>query len=92
MDITFNSKTELYERLKPALLTKQEEMRRHGFPYIKKEDIWNYLIEIKWKNAQNLSLYDMVSDILNCDNYILDNYLKKKLNSKERNLYFNTEE
>ncbi len=54
MDITFNSLEELYERIKPALRAKRAEMHRQGFKYIKKEDIWNYLKEIKWKNSKNL--------------------------------------
>ena len=35
MDITFNSLEELYQRIKPALLTKKEEMRRNGYVYIR---------------------------------------------------------
>ena len=59
-----------------------------GYIYIKEEDIWNYLKEIKWKDAKGLSLYDMTSDILNTDNIIIDNYLKEKLNLRNRNVYF----
>ena len=43
MDVSISSLTELYERLKPALISKKEEMKRLGYPYIKEEDIWNYL-------------------------------------------------
>ena len=92
MDITFNSLEELYERIKPALITKREEMRRQGYQYIKKEDIWNYLKEIKWRNSKNLSLYEMIDDILNTDSGIIDKYFKDKLNSKERTIYFNIDE
>ena len=63
-------------------------MHRDGYIYIKEEDIWNYLKEIKWKDAKDLSLYDMTSDILNTDNIIIDNYLKEKLNLRNRNVYF----
>lgn len=88
MNVEFKSLEELYERLKPALETKKMEMHRNGFNYIKKEDIWNYLKEVKWKNANNLTLYEMVSDVLNTDNDIIDDYLKQKLNLKDRELYF----
>lgn len=88
MDIKFESLEELYKRIKPALITKKNEMHRDGYIYIKEEDIWNYLKEIKWKNAKGLSLYDMTSDILNTDNIIIDNYLKEKLNLRNRNVYF----
>ena len=92
MDIVFNSLEELYQRIKPALLTKKQEMIRNGFKYIKEEDIWNYLKEIKWKNSKDLSLYDMVNDILNSDDMVIDAYLKEKLNSTDRTIYFNSVE
>lgn len=88
MNITFNSLEELYQRIRPALLTKKEEMRRNGYVYIKEEDIWNYLKEVKWINSKNLSLYDMSSDILNTDNSIIDSYLREKLTLKNRKVYF----
>ena len=47
------------------------------------------LKENKWKRSNNLSLNDMVSDILNADNEFIDDYFKEKLNSKNRNVYFN---
>lgn len=88
MDIEFSSLIELYERLKPALNTKKNEMQRQGYKYIKEEDVWNYLKEKKWKSSKNLALYEMVSDILNCDNDLIDNYLKQKLNLRNRSVYF----
>lgn len=88
MDITFGSLEELYKRIKPALKTKKEEMRRAGYIYIKEEDIWNYLKEVKWINSKNLSLYQMVSDVLNVDNILIDKYLKEKLNMRNRVVYF----
>ena len=45
----FRSEEELYDRLKPALVTKRAEMKRNGYPYVKEEDVWNYLKEKKWK-------------------------------------------
>lgn len=84
----FNSLEELYARLKPALHTKKEEMKRAGYEYIKSEDIWNYLKESVWKKANNLSLHQMVSDILNTDSALIDAYLKEKLNMRNRTLYF----
>ncbi len=89
MDIIFNSLEELYERITPALRTKTNEMRRLGLHYIREEDIWNYLKEIKWKDSKSLLLYQMVDDIINCENYKIDEYLKKKLNLKNRQIYFN---
>lgn len=91
MDVAFESLEELYKRIKPALITKKNEMNRDGYIYIKEEDIWNYLKEVKWKNARDLSLSEMISDILNTDNIIIDSYLKEKLNLRNRNIYFNGE-
>ena len=87
-EIKFDSLEELYKRIKPALITKKNEMHRDGYIYIKEEDIWNYLKEVKWENAKGLSLYEMTSDILNTDNLIIDNYLKEKLNLRNRKVYF----
>lgn len=88
MDVVFNSLEELYQRIKPALTTKKEEMRRNGYVYIKEEDIWNYLKEVKWVNSKNLSLYQMTCDILDTNDEVIDQYLRKKLNFKNRKVYF----
>lgn len=90
MDIEFNSLEELYNRLKPALRTKANELRMQGFTYIKEEDVWNYLKEIKWKQSKDLSLYEMVSDVLNLESEKIDGYLKGKLTSLDRKIYFDS--
>lgn len=84
MDLDFNSIEELYNRLQPALLTKKEQMRRNGYSYIKKQDIWNYLRDNNWKNSKDLSLYQMVSDILNTDDIYIDSYVKHELKLRSR--------
>lgn len=84
----FKTEAELYDRVKPALITKKEEMNRVGYSYITEEDIWNYLKEKKWVKEKGLSLYQMVDDILNSDSMLIDDYLKIKLNSRERKRYF----
>lgn len=89
MDITFSSVEELYERIKPALRTKKEEMRRNGYSYIKEEDVWNYLKEVKWVKSKGLSLAEMVSDVLNTEDAYIDRYLREKLNLNTRSVYFN---
>lgn len=92
MDLEFSSLEELYIRIKPALKAKKSSMYRQGYSYIKEEDIWNYLTEIKWKKTKGLSLSEMVSDILNADDLVVDNYLKQKLNKNQRTVYFNEDE
>lgn len=82
MDIEFNSVKELYERLIPALNAKVTELKRNDLDYIKKEDIWNYLKDKKWSKANNLLLHEMVDDILNLDNYEIDEYVKEEIRKK----------
>ena len=87
MDIEFNSLEELYNRLRPALLTKLSDLKANGYGYLKIEDIWNYLKENKWKSSHDLMLSDMVSDILDSDNALIDDYFKEKINEKNRKIY-----
>ena len=87
MELDFSSVEELYSRLKPALKTKLTELSEYGYGYLKIEDIWNYLKENKWIHGHDLSLSDMVSDILNADNELIDNYFKEKINEKNRKVY-----
>ena len=82
MDIEFNSVKELYERLVPALNAKVIELKRNDLNYIKKEDIWNYLKDKKWSKANNLLLHEMVDDILNLDNFEIDEYVKEEIRKK----------
>ena len=83
MDYNFTSLKELYERVTPALHAKETEFHRLGYSYIKSFDIWNYLIETKWKIAHDLMLSDIVSDIMNCECRSVDSYLKSKLESRK---------
>ena len=80
----FNSISELYKRIRLALVTKTNELKKRSINYIKEEDIWNYLKEKKWLKTADLSLAEMVNDILNLDNYEIENYVKNKMNSIER--------
>ena len=84
MDITFASQEELYQRVKPALSAKKNEMYRLGYTYIKEEDIWNYLKQNKWCKHKNLMLIDIVQDILHVNNNKVDNYVKEIIDKQER--------
>ena len=88
MDMEFSSLEELYKRLTPALRTKMSELKQYGYGYLKKEDIWNYLKENVWTNSHNLSLNEMVSDILNVSGEDVDMYFKEKISEKGRKVYF----
>ena len=82
MDFEFNSEKELYERVKPALHAKLQELKRLNISKIKEIDIWKYLIETKWRKSKNLMLSDVVSDIIHVDNKRLSIYLKNKNNEE----------
>lgn len=73
----YKSQLELYQSLIPALNVKIKYLRKNKIKEITKEDIWNYLKETKWKNSINLTLADMVQDILHTDNGELTEYKNK---------------
>ena len=75
----FSSEQELYDRLRPALITKRDECRRHRIMYISEADIWNYLKQGVWAKANNLSLSTMVHDILSADINKVDKFIKGNL-------------
>ena len=77
-DIKFDSLKELYDRWKPALTNKKDELHLLGYKYITEIDIWNYLKDKKWTNSHNLSLYEMVDDIINVENIVIADFYKYK--------------
>lgn len=83
--LEFRTKEELYQRVLPALYSKIKEVRKLGFKFITEKDIWNYLVENEWKSRVNLELYDLINDILNVDNYRLNDYVNQKLERMKRN-------
>lgn len=86
MDIEFKNLNELYFRVRPALISKRQELTRSGYNYIKEEDIWNCLREKKWQKTPGLSLSEIINDILNIDNYFIDDYVKQRMDSIPREI------
>ena len=84
MDIAFNNINELYKRVYPALKSKIKELKKNKIDYIKEVDIWNYLVETRWKNTKGLVLADIVDDILNTDNKKIEDYVKDQIKKMER--------
>ena len=83
MNIEFNNLKELKDRITPALNTKLKELKKNNYNIATIEDIWNYLIEKKWKTAQNLTLYDIINDVLNIDNEDIEEYaIRSEQNDK----------
>lgn len=64
MDIKFNSAYELYNKVLPALRVKRRKLNKKG-KNVKENDIFLSLIKDKWKEETNLTLNEVVNDILN---------------------------
>jgi hypothetical protein len=57
----------LYQKLIPAFNVKKRLIKNSKYKEITNENIWRYLTETKWKQANNLSLHDMINDIITVD-------------------------
>lgn len=77
----FTSQKELYKKLIPAFNVKLRLLKNTNYKYITNKDIWNYLKDNKWCKSINLTLADMVNDIIHADNKEIAIYIKK--NNKE---------
>lgn len=73
----YKNQLELYQGLIPALNVKIKLLKKSNYNDITKEDIWDYLKENKWKTSVDLTLADMVQDIIHTDNSEFVSYHKK---------------
>ena len=89
MNNEINSLSELYELLLPALRSKKRELRDLKYYYITEKDIWDYIKTNNWINETNLTLADMVDDILHTENEKIAAYVASKIENERSN---NTEE
>ncbi len=67
----------LYERIKPALITRKNELNREKLYNINEKDIWNYCYTNIWKGKKNLRIHELVDDILNVDSLSLEVFVRK---------------
>ena len=63
----FTSQQELYQKLQPVFNVKKRLIKNSEYKDITNQDIWNYLIKTKWKQAYNLTISDIVNDIITLD-------------------------
>ena len=84
MDIEFDNLEELKKRITPALKTKLKELKNNDYNLITIEDIWNYLIKYKWKTSKNLTLYDIINDILKINNDDIEEYAIKRREQNDK--------
>ena len=59
----YTSQKELYLALLPAFNVKKRLISINKYD-ISNEDIWKYLINTKWKNSFNLTISEVVNDII----------------------------
>ena len=76
MEIDFNNIEDLYIRVLPSLRLKQRLLMKQGHS-IGISNIWDYLTKEKWAKANNLTLYDIVNDIMTFDAIEVINYYKE---------------
>ena len=74
----FKSITDLYNRLLPAIKTKLDELNKLKITNIKEIDIWDYCLNNIWKYKEDLTIYEMVNDILYLDEINLLKFLRKE--------------
>ena len=63
----FNSLTELYQAILPAFDVKKRLLSVTKYKNTTNELIWNYLSLNKWKYMIDLTLAEIVNDIINID-------------------------
>lgn len=78
----FTSLEDLKIRIYPALRNRVSYFKKLGVNDITEEDIFSYFFNC-WKNKKDLSLSEIVNDILNC-NYLNIRYYKERINYEKR--------
>lgn len=71
----YESEEELYKALDGAFKVKLRLIKKE-YPYIKKINIWNYLKINKWAKSFNLTISEMVNDIIDSDIKKIDLFTK----------------
>lgn len=60
----FSSLKDLYRKLIPAFNAKKRLIKNSKYKDITNENIWYYLTETKWRQSIDLSLSEMINDII----------------------------
>ena len=63
----YKNQLELYQKLVPVFKVKERLINISQNNDVTINDIWHYLAVNKWKNSTNLTLADIVNDIINID-------------------------
>lgn len=81
----YKSQEELFNFLSGAFNVKLRLINKE-YNYIRKIDIWNYLKINKWSKAKNLTLSEMVNDIIEVDITKVDLFLKDHLKKEKKSV------
>ena len=65
--MNYSSQSELYQALLPVFNVKKRLLRYNNYNDITNNDIWKYLSINKWKHSQNLTISEIVNDIILID-------------------------
>lgn len=71
----YSSQFELYKALIPVFKVKQRLLKRNKIN-LTNDDIWKYLVINKWKNSHNLTIFDIVNDIITIDENLIFKYIE----------------
>lgn len=85
-EMKFRNLEELYNHVLPALSAKKNEIIRNKIKYINEIDIWNALRVNKWVFQSNLTISDMVDDILNTNISFFDSYVKQEYSKMDKEI------
>lgn len=83
-DLEFTSVLELKAHIKPVLDCRVKELTRKNIKYVSQDDIFEYLRINVWPTKTNLTLYNIVDDVLNVDDKLLCDYVISKLNKNNK--------
>ncbi len=81
----FSTLKDLYERVLPALKSKVKELKKSHLSFVTERDVWDCLRKSKWNKESDLTLYDIVNDILFIEEKEILNYLHFK---EEKNIQY----
>ena len=79
----YKSEEELFNSLRGAFNVKLR-LIKDNYSYIKMIDIWNYLKLNKWMKTKNLSISEMVNDIIDIER--VDSFLKERMKNTKRDM------
>lgn len=82
----FSNLQELFERVRPALKSKVKDLTRRGINYIQEVDVWNYLKINIWCKKSNLTLGEIVNDIMTVTTGELEQYVHSMIQKEKREI------